>query len=170
MSARGERDECFGSLTPLRVGDRDHRAFEHSGVGGDDLLDLDRRDVLAAGDDDVLLAVADLDVAVGMHDPDVSGVEPAAVERRRGRSGIVEVPGHHVVAAHHHLAHRLAIAGHVLHPRVDDADRIGDDVDRKSTRLNSSHTVISYAVFCLKKKKKKKLEYFINQKNKFYNY
>src|SRR5947207_4199732 len=28
--------------------------------------------------------------------------------------------------------------------------------DRKSTRLNSSHTVISYAVFCLKKKKKEK--------------
>src|SRR5438034_7650460 len=27
--------------------------------------------------------------------------------------------------------------------------------DRKSTRLNSSHTVISYAVFCLKKKNKK---------------
>src|SRR5258707_5429806 len=33
---------------------------------------------------------------------------------------------------------------------------IGDDVeiDRKSTRLNSSHANISYAVFCLKKKKK----------------
>src|SRR5260221_7754730 len=29
-----------------------------------------------------------------------------------------------------------------------------EKVDRKSTRLNSSHTVISYAVFCLKKKKK----------------
>src|SRR5205807_9214230 len=29
------------------------------------------------------------------------------------------------------------------------------DLDRKSTRLNSSHLVISYAVFCLKKKKKK---------------
>src|SRR3989454_1885479 len=29
------------------------------------------------------------------------------------------------------------------------------DEDRKSTRLNSSHLVISYAVFCLKKKKKK---------------
>src|SRR5436190_20624621 len=28
----------------------------------------------------------------------------------------------------------------------------GKDRDRKSTRLNSSHTVISYAVFCLKKK------------------
>src|SRR5438034_8690899 len=32
----------------------------------------------------------------------------------------------------------------------------GPGRDRKSTRLNSSHTVISYAVFCLKKKKKKK--------------
>src|SRR5690606_42091002 len=31
-----------------------------------------------------------------------------------------------------------------------------DDADRKSTRLNSSHVKISYAVFCLKKKKKKK--------------
>src|SRR3712207_8232557 len=31
----------------------------------------------------------------------------------------------------------------------------GLDVDRKSTRLNSSHANISYAVFCLKKKKKK---------------
>src|SRR5256885_7829520 len=31
------------------------------------------------------------------------------------------------------------------------------DPDRKSTRLNSSHLVISYAVFCLKKKKKKNI-------------
>src|SRR5256885_5964317 len=31
----------------------------------------------------------------------------------------------------------------------------GYNADRKSTRLNSSHLVISYAVFCLKKKKKK---------------
>src|SRR5437660_3436626 len=30
----------------------------------------------------------------------------------------------------------------------------GSKVDRKSTRLNSSHVAISYAVFCLKKKKK----------------
>src|SRR3712207_6983284 len=32
--------------------------------------------------------------------------------------------------------------------------RLGVDGDRKSTRLNSSHANISYAVFCLKKKKK----------------
>src|SRR5438132_3977173 len=34
----------------------------------------------------------------------------------------------------------------------------GDPQDRKSTRLNSSHTVISYAVFCLKKKKQNSAE------------
>src|SRR5256885_10206675 len=33
-------------------------------------------------------------------------------------------------------------------------EMIGEKGDRKSTRLNSSHLVISYAVFCLKKKKK----------------
>src|SRR2546422_6555119 len=32
--------------------------------------------------------------------------------------------------------------------------RVGRPIDRKSTRLNSSHGYISYAVFCLKKKKK----------------
>ena len=32
-------------------------------------------------------------------------------------------------------------------------EEIFDEGDRKSTRLNSSHVVISYAVFCLKKKK-----------------
>src|SRR5947207_9058176 len=31
-------------------------------------------------------------------------------------------------------------------------------LDRKSTRLNSSHTVISYAVFCLKKKNKEEIQ------------
>src|SRR5260221_6434168 len=35
-------------------------------------------------------------------------------------------------------------------PRLDDRHPAGED--RKSTRLNSSHTVISYAVFCLKNK------------------
>src|SRR5438034_4172669 len=39
----------------------------------------------------------------------------------------------------------------VLRKRID---RLHEPLDRKSTRLNSSHTVISYAVFCLKKKTK----------------
>src|SRR3989475_4622426 len=40
--------------------------------------------------------------------------------------------------------------------RYDKASEGGDWEDRKSTRLNSSHSQISYAVFCLKKKKKTK--------------
>src|SRR5205814_6181517 len=47
---------------------------------------------------------------------------------------------------------------------ADDLDqtRVGK-LDRKSTRLNSSHLGISYAVFCLKKKKKKKINKIINK-------
>src|SRR5256886_3603775 len=55
-------------------------------------------------------------------------------DRRRGE---VEADGH--VAAPDQVAHVVA------------APAAGD---RKSTRLNSSHSQISYAVFCLKKKKK----------------
>src|SRR5688500_19615806 len=42
--------------------------------------------------------------------------------------------------------------------REPDAAAEGDE-DRKSTRLNSSHLVISYAVFCLKKKKQRRHVY-----------
>src|SRR6266853_4682400 len=41
--------------------------------------------------------------------------------------------------------------------------------DRKSTRLNSSHSQISYAVFCFKKKKKNIISSNINKKNKKQN-
>src|SRR5438270_6368872 len=47
------------------------------------------------------------------------------------------------------IAH-LDAGGHALQPPP-----IIFGVDRKSTRLNSSHSQISYAVFCLKKKKKR---------------
>src|SRR5256885_10962041 len=45
-----------------------------------------------------------------------------------------------------------AFAGTPLHRRYGDP-AVLEREDRKSTRLNSSHLVISYAVFCLKKKK-----------------
>src|SRR5256885_11817205 len=46
------------------------------------------------------------------------------------------------------------------HARVGRDDQLDGraTADRKSTRLNSSHLVISYAVFCLKKKKKNQAE------------
>src|SRR2546422_4121205 len=45
-----------------------------------------------------------------------------------------------------------------------DVQRLLDHEDRKSTRLNSSHGYISYAVFCLKKKKRQKQTSRINEK------
>src|SRR5206468_12365431 len=74
-------------------------------------------------------------------------------------------PGPHVVVELQRLPRvagvgvTLGVAGRV---EGDHRDLVGHDVeallphvgDRKSTRLNSSHDQISYAVFCLKKKKK----------------
>src|SRR5476649_2245119 len=52
-------------------------------------------------------------------------------------------------------------------PRCGSTERLSRRCrDRKSTRLNSSHTVISYAVFCLKKKKKKYQNLLLNKKKK----
>src|SRR5258708_26694269 len=57
------------------------------------------------------------------------------------------------VAIYHHVTEKW-----VLIRLGRDEKRIFDQkfIDRKSTRLNSSHQIISYAVFCLKKKKKQK--------------
>src|SRR2546428_1375543 len=52
-------------------------------------------------------------------------------------------------------AHQLRGAA-VDPPRAQQQPREEDQQDRKSTRLNSSHDQISYAVFCLKKKKTQK--------------
>src|SRR5690242_21017751 len=55
-------------------------------------------------------------------------------------------------------AHQHPYGGAGLRPR---ARNMRPGIDRKSTRLNSSHMSISYAVFCLKKKKKKTRERII---------
>src|SRR5947209_16894711 len=62
------------------------------------------------------------------------------------------------------LAEQLHRGGHQHHPDEGGIDQHGGgepqaeqlEQDRKSTRLNSSHANISYAVFCLKKKKETK--------------
>src|SRR5688500_19145779 len=68
-----------------------------------------------------------------------------------------------------HLARLRALGGAGAGPlrRLRDhrgrAAQEGRPQDRKSTRLNSSHLVISYAVFCLKKKKQLTHTNFVNQ-------
>src|SRR5687768_17981563 len=51
------------------------------------------------------------------------------------------------------------LTGEVTRHEVHVVGQILPGADRKSTRLNSSHGYISYAVFCLKKKKKKQIKH-----------
>src|SRR5205814_10537041 len=53
-----------------------------------------------------------------------------------------------------HELHVQSRGRHVRDPQRAGVDAVRAHQDRKSTRLNSSHLGISYAVFCLKKKKK----------------
>ena len=103
---RLQRDEGAGRLAPFLVRLGDDRRLHHLRVAVQHLLDLERGNVLAARDDDVLRAVLDLDIAVGVHDREVAGVEPAAAERLAGRVRVLQIALHHRVAAQHHLADR----------------------------------------------------------------
>src|SRR3712207_8335328 len=68
----------------------------------------------------------------GPASPGLAGDAPAELLDRDGQHA-------------HRVGARTRLAGRATHPTVPG--------DRKSTRLNSSHANISYAVFCLKKKK-----------------
>ena len=83
-----ELDKGLGPLAPPLIGCGHHRGGGHRRVPADRRLDLDGGDVLAAGDDDVLLPVAQLDVHVGVADGKVTRVVPAARERLPGLPGI----------------------------------------------------------------------------------
>src|SRR3712207_6866485 len=69
---------------------------------------------------------------------------PLATCRRRNSAHVPSCPGRRRVTRLY-SSRRLFWSGVAVSSRID----------RKSTRLNSSHANISYAVFCLKKKKKK---------------
>src|SRR2546430_13134193 len=71
------------------------------------------------------------------------------VQQQRPEAGLAQPLGDETVA-------RAVPAAAAPVGEQDDARRpAGHFQDRKSTRLNSSHSQISYAVFCLKKKKKR---------------
>src|SRR5918998_213862 len=123
-----EGHESFGPLAPLFVRHRGDGGLHNGRMAGDDPFHLDRRDVLSAGDDDVLVAVPDLDVAVRMPHGDVARVVPAALERLLGRFFVVEVAFHDHVAVHDDLAHRLAVERYVVHLVVHDAHQVRGNV------------------------------------------
>src|SRR5437870_7637989 len=102
-----------------------------------------------------------------------------SVAARESQNGfaLVRPPGHHALrnqAMGFCLFNTIAIGAQYL-KRAHAAKRVlimdwdvhhgnGTQEDRKSTRLNSSHVAISYAVFCLKKKKKKNKQYELHKK------
>src|SRR5690348_17553149 len=72
---------------------------------------------------------------------------------QEGRRFILgEGAGHVALADVDATRHHAAVSRRAAETRL-----VGIEQDRKSTRLNSSHPSISYAVFCLKKKKKNKV-------------
>src|SRR2546427_4904355 len=76
------------------------------------------------------------------------------------RHGLVDLPGG-IQVVPDRLLHDDPREGSLAARWLDQAGvskplhHVGDRGDRKSTRLNSSHSQISYAVFCLKKKKER---------------
>ena len=74
-------------FAPLLVRDADDRDLLHGRMPQDDSLYFYGRDVLAAADDDVLEAIANLDVLIRMHHGCVTAVEPAVVHA----DGFIEI-------------------------------------------------------------------------------
>src|SRR3712207_8909179 len=80
-------------------------------------------------------------------------------DRDQGREHLLRPASQHLKGD---VAERL-VPYQLARPLQEEDDRKGARGDRKSTRLNSSHANISYAVFCLKKKKNinKTLLYYV---------
>src|SRR5262249_15326419 len=89
------------------------------GMAHDRVLELDRRDPLPAALDDVLGAVGDLDVAVGIDVDDVAGAEPPVVERLR-RARVLVVARGDPGTAHLELADALTVPGKLRAVLADD--------------------------------------------------
>src|SRR2546430_11795253 len=93
----------------------------------------------------------------GIRDLTVTGVQTCALPISSEHSADLRLRGHGRQRVSDHAAHPRRNAARRLEPRTRRrADGLAiparDRRDRKSTRLNSSHSQISYAVFCLKKK------------------
>ena len=78
LDARFQFDKGAGRFAPFVVGLGDDGGGEDGGVFIEYALNLDGGNVFAAGNDDVLGSILKLDIAVGLHDAEITGMEPAA--------------------------------------------------------------------------------------------
>ncbi len=112
---RGQGDERARAFAPFRIRAGDDRGFHDRRMAVKRLLDLERGNVFAARDDDVLGAILDLDIAVRVHDREVAGVEPAAVEALLGGRLVLQIALHQGITAQHQFADRGAVGRDVRH-------------------------------------------------------
>src|SRR2546427_8815783 len=78
---------------------------------------------------------------------------PRRLEHGRARFRLPVAALGDALAVESHLELAGEVFGTLRRPEVEQVVPLAHAPDRKSTRLNSSHSQISYAVFCLKKKK-----------------
>ena len=103
--SRLHHHDRFHRFAPLLVGHADHGDFGDVGMVADRALDLGGIDVLAAGDDHVLDAVVDVEIAVLVEIAGVSSAQPVVLVQRSG-GGLRQVPvaGHVGAGARRDLA------------------------------------------------------------------
>ena len=80
-----ENNEGVRRLAPALMRQANNRHLLHCGVSQENTFDFDRGDVFAAADDDVLQAVAYLDITIRMDDRGIAGAKPSAAQGLLGR-------------------------------------------------------------------------------------
>ena len=91
-------------VAPFLVGKSDDRGFDDALAGEQHVLHFARIDVVAAGNQHVVLAVDQIEEPVLVHVADVARVQPPASKGSRGRFRIVPVIGHRLRSAADDLA------------------------------------------------------------------
>src|SRR3984893_2259039 len=99
-----DHDDGLDGLDPFGMGHPDYRGIQHIGVTCECLFDFTAVDVLAAGNDHVLLAIDEKQVAFLVQDTNVARVIPAVAQRFERRRSVVPVAIEHGLRAHDHLS------------------------------------------------------------------
>jgi hypothetical protein len=101
---RAQGDDRQYGLSPLLIRDPDSGSLKHHWVSIENILDLTKVNVLAAGDNQVFFAIHNEEIPILIEIADVAGVAPPASQCISGRLGIHPISLHHRRAAHHNLS------------------------------------------------------------------
>src|ERR1700710_1176013 len=111
-------------FAPLLAGNADHRALRHRRMLRDDVFHLHRIDVLAAGDDHVLYAIDQIDIAFLVHVAAVAGMHPVVDHGPGGFFRAFPIAHHHILAADRDFADHAGRDGLLV--GIDDPNLAAD--------------------------------------------